>query len=190
MAALLLARVLLPGAMPGAPSPWPALALALPIYALSIIAYAAWGTVLAIRFPYRREIALASVLILLAVNSVGLIYILGYGAMRKPPRTPALVLASPPAAASTVLAAGSRGSMFRGFRPTDALIYGFGYSVLLLAGASWFVTRGRRARSPAEDTRATAPQLPPQPTATYNEGRALASDREAVEPAKGADRDY
>jgi hypothetical protein len=190
MAPFLLARVLLPGALPAAPYPWPALALALAIYALSIIAYAAWGTVLAIRFPHRREIALASVLIIFAVNSVGLIYILGYGAMRKPPRTPALVLASPPAAASTVLTAGSRRSMFAGFRPTDALIFGFGYSALLLAGASWYVTRRRRTGSAAEDTRAAAPQLPPQPTATYNEGSALAPDREALEQAKGADRDY
>lgn len=190
MAAFLLARVLLPGAMPAAPSPWPALALALPIYALSIIAYAAWGTVLAIRFPYRREIALASVLILLAVNSVGFIYILGYGAMRKPPRTPALVLASPPAAASTILTTGSRRAMFGGFRRTDALIFGFGYSALLLAGAAWYVTRGRRARSPTEDTPAAAPQLPPQPTATYNEDRALASNPEPAEQAKGADRDH
>jgi hypothetical protein len=190
MTAFFLARALLPGAIPAAPSLWPALALVLSIYALSVIAYAAWGTVLAIRFPYRREIALASVLIILAVNSVGFIYILGHGAMRKPPRTPALVLASPPAAASTILAAGSRYAMFRGFRPTDALIYGFGYSVLLLAGASWYVTRGRRARRPAEDTRAAASQLPAETAAAYNEGRALASDREAGEPAMGADRDH
>jgi ABC-2 type transport system permease protein len=189
MAAFLLARVLLLGAVPAAPSPWPALALALPIYALSIVAYAAWGTALAIRFPYRREIALASVLILLAVNSVGFIYILGYGGMRKPPRTPALVLASPPAAASTILIDRSRHSMFAGFRPTDAIIFGFGYSALLLAGAAWYVTRGRRARSPAEDTPA-APQLPPQPIATYNEATALPSNPEPAEQAKGADRDH
>jgi hypothetical protein len=189
IAAFVLARALLPGAMPAAPSPWPALALALPIYALSVIVYAAWGTALAIRFPYRREIALASALIFLAVNSVGFIYILGYGAMRKPPRTPALVLASPPAAASTILTSGRRAAIFREFRPTDAVVYGFGYSVLLLVGASWYATRRRRAGSAAEDTLATAPQLPAETAAAYNEGTALASDRAPVEPAKGADRE-
>jgi hypothetical protein len=189
MAAFLLAHVLVPGATPRAPSLWPALALALPIYALSIIAYAAWGTVLAIRFPYRREIALASVIIILAANSVGIIYILGYGAMRKPPRTPALVLASPPAAASTILAAGSRRSMFGGFRPTDAIIFGFGYSALLLAGAAWYVAADRRTPRPAQNASA-APQLPPQPTAPYNEATALASNPEPAEQAKGADRDH
>jgi len=60
----------------------------------------------------------------------------------------------------------------------------------LLAGAAWYVTRGRPARSPAEDTPVAGPQLPPQPTAPYIEAPAVASEREAAEQAKGADRDH
>jgi len=137
------------------------LLIALAIYALSILAYASLGIVLAVIHRARREVALATYLIILAVNAVGTIYLAGHDVMRRPPTNPALVLASPAAAASTVLTSGRRGSIFRRFSPDQALTYGLGYSVLVLTGAFWHSQRGRRSLDSVETPpRAGAPEAP------------------------------
>lgn len=121
------------------------LLIALAIYALSILAYASLGIVLAVIHRARREVALATYLVILAINAFGVIYLAGHDVMRRPPTTPALVLASPAAAASTVLTSGRRGSIFHQFSPDQAVIYGLGYSILVLAGACWHFERSRRS---------------------------------------------
>jgi hypothetical protein len=118
---------------PGAPE----LLIALAIYALSIIAYSAWGAMLALVHRARRETALATALVILAVNSVAVIYAMGVHVMRRVPSSPALVLMSPAAAASTLLSHG-RPSDWSRYAPEQALVYGLGYSLVLLCGAYWY----------------------------------------------------
>jgi uncharacterized membrane protein len=121
----------LPGQWPGAPE----LIVGLAVFALSIIAYSAWGATLAIIHRARRESALATLLLILAMNSLAAIYAMGYHLMRKVPSAPPLVLASPAAAASVVLTGAGRWSIWHRFTLEQALVYGLGYSLALLGGA-------------------------------------------------------
>ncbi len=135
----------------------PALGLALIIYALSIIAYSACGTVLAVVNKSRREVSLATMLLILFVNS-GAAYASGVHIMRKVPRAAPAVLASPAAAGSAVLAQGLGHSLWRRYSLDEAVVYGLGYPLLLLAGARWYYrrNRGRAEASDADRTRADA----------------------------------
>jgi hypothetical protein len=129
-------------------------AAAVIVYALAIVAYGTWGAVLAIVHRARRETALATTMTMLAISLFGIMYGMGYGVVRGIPKTPALVLASPAAAASTLLAEVTRRSMWRRFDPAEAFLYGVSYSALLLAGALWYFSRQRAAsdeRTPAAD---------------------------------------
>ncbi len=154
LAGLLLAAVLallsahirkLPSGWPGAPE----MLVMLSIYALSLIAYSAWGAALALTNRGRREVAMATVLPILFLSSVTVIYSLGYNIMRKVPSDPALVLASPAAAASVVLSHGARWTIWQRFTVEQGLIYGLGYPILLLCAAYIYyeVMRARAARS-------------------------------------------
>jgi len=131
----------------------PPLCLALAIYALATIAYAAWGTVLALVNRARREVALAAALLILAMNVLAVVYAGGVYVVRKVPSQAWLVLASPVAAASAVLSGPVKGSVFWRYSLDEAFVYGLGYPLLLLAGAYWYYGRGREAASsdrPAE----------------------------------------
>jgi len=134
----------LPNQWPGAPE----LIVGLALFALSIIAYSAWGATLAIVHRARRESALATLLIILAMNSVAAIYTMGYHLMRKVPSAPALVLASPAAAASVLLTRSGRWSIWHRFTAEQALVYGLGYSLVLLCGAYlyYWVAKRRQVR--------------------------------------------
>ena len=128
-----------------APLQWPGapeMLVALSIYALSIIAYSAFGTALALINRGRREIALATMLVMLFLNSVALIYAMGVHIMRKVPSTPALVLASPAAAASAILSTGP--SDWSRYTPEQALVYGLGYSLVLLCLSYLYYKSSRR----------------------------------------------
>jgi len=133
------------------PSQWPRapdLIVGLSILALSIIAYSAWGATLAIVHRARRESALATLLIILAMNSVAAIYAMGYHLMRKVPSAPWLVLASPAGSSSVLFTYGGRSSIWHRFTPEQALVYGLGYSLALLCGAYLYyrIAKGRQAR--------------------------------------------
>ncbi len=119
----------------------PALCLALVIYAMAIVAYSAWGTVLAVVNTARREVALATALLILLMNALAVVYAGGVHVMRKVPSQASLVLASPAAAASAALAQTVKGSVFRRYSLDEAFGYGLGYSLLLLAGAWWYYRR-------------------------------------------------
>ncbi len=133
----------------------PALGLALIIYALSIIAYSACGTVLAVVNRARREVALAMMLLILFMNS-GAAYAAGVHIMRKVPRAAPAVLASPAAAGSAILARGIGGSLWRRYSLDEAVVYGLGYSLLLLAGARWYYRRSQRRAVSSEACSAQA----------------------------------
>jgi hypothetical protein len=135
--------------------PWwqvgtPEMIVALAIFALSIIAYSAWGATLAMVHRDRREVSLATLLIILVLNSVAAIYTMGYHLMRKVPSNPALVLASPPASASVLLSEAGPWSIWRRYTPEQALIYGLGYSIVLLCGAYLYYGAARRRQVRAD----------------------------------------
>jgi hypothetical protein len=136
----------------------PGLGLAIPIALLGIVAYAAWGSVLALVHKERREAGLGALLIILAMNACAVVFALGYYVMRKPPTAAPLVLASPAAAAAAVLAHGTRASKFARYSLDEALIYGVGYSLLLLLGAWYYYRRAQeKQRSPASSSSALDP---------------------------------
>jgi hypothetical protein len=137
----------LPSHWPGAPE----LVVALAILALAIIAYSAWGATLVIVHRLRREAALATLLIILAMNSIAAVYATGYHLMRKVPSAPALVLASPAAAASALLTPPGQGSIWDRYTPEQALWYGLGYSLALLCGAYWYYRAARRRQARSHD---------------------------------------
>jgi ABC-type transport system involved in multi-copper enzyme maturation permease subunit len=142
-------------ALPNHLTDTPAWALAVAIGLLGIIAYSACGSVLALVHKERREAALGTVLIILAMNACAVVYALGYYVMRKPPSAAPLVLASPAAAVSAVLAQGLRGSKFARYSLDEALIYGVGYSLLLLLGAWYYYRRAQeKQRSSASSSSA------------------------------------
>jgi len=135
--------------------PWvqvgtPELIVAFAIFALSIIAYSAWGATLAMVHRARREVSLATLLIILVMNSVATVYTMGYHLMRKVPSNPALVLASPPASASVLLSEAGPSSIWRRYAPEQALIYGLGYSIVLLCGAYLYYRAARRRQVRAD----------------------------------------
>jgi hypothetical protein len=136
----------------------PVLGLALIIYALSIVAYSACGTVLAVVHRSRREVALATVLLILFMNSAAA-FAAGVHLMRKVPRAAPAVLASPAAAGSTVLARRTGGSFWRRYRLEEGFAYGIGYSLLLLGGAHWYYRRGV-TRAALRDEGTAQPELP------------------------------
>ena len=137
----------LPGQWPGAPE----LIVGLAVLALSIIAYSAWGATLAIIHRARRESALATLLLILAMNSLAAIYAMGYHLMRKVPSAPPLVLASPAAAASVVLTGAGRWSVWHRFTLEQALVYGLGYSLALLCGAYLYYRIAKHRQVHAHD---------------------------------------
>jgi uncharacterized membrane protein len=137
----------LPGQWPGAPE----LIVGLAVFALSIIAYSAWGATLAIIHRARRESALATLLLILAMNSLAAIYAMGYHLMRKVPSAPPLVLASPAAAASVVLTGAGRWSIWHRFTLEQALVYGLGYSLALLGGAYLYYRIAKHRQVHAHD---------------------------------------
>ena len=130
----------------------PALCLSLVIYALSIMAYSAWGTVLAIVNKARREVALATMLFILFMN-VGAAYVFGVDITRRSPRVAPVVLASPAAAASTVLSQSRGHSLWGRYTLEEGFAYGIGYPLLLLGGAYWYYTRhcGKRGLEEKQD---------------------------------------
>jgi len=120
------------------------LALAVAIGLLGIIAYSACGTVLALVHKQRREAALGTVLIILAMNACAVVYSLGYFVMRRPPSAAPLVLASPAAAVAAVFAQGLRASKFARYSLDEAVVYGLCYPLLLLAISWWYYDRARK----------------------------------------------
>ncbi len=138
---------------------WPAvltgptwsLALALIVYALSIAAYASWGAALAAIVRARREAALATLMMMLVLNLFGLMYWVGYGVVRRVPRHPALVLASPPAAASALMTTHARSSTWRHYGATEAALFGLSYPALLWVSAYWCLSRRGLSASASED---------------------------------------
>ncbi|MFB3880307.1 MAG: ABC transporter permease [Armatimonadota bacterium] len=137
------------GAVPWARVGTPELIMALAIFALSIIAYSSWGATLAMIHRARREVSLATLLIILVMNSVAVVYTMGYHLMKKVPSNPALVLASPAASASVLLSGGGMGSIWRRYTPEQALIFGLGYSIVLLCGAYLYYRAARRRQARA-----------------------------------------
>ncbi len=137
-----------PSSLPG---PTWSLALALIVYALSIAAYASWGAALAAIVRARREVALATLMMMLLLNLFGLLYWMGYGIVRRVPRHPALVLASPPAAASALMAPRVRSSTWRHYGATEAAFFGLSYPALLWVSAYWYLSRRALSASASED---------------------------------------
>ncbi len=124
----------------------PVLLLALTILALSLVAYCTFGAALAITHGSRREVSLATFLIFLLMNSLAVVYVLGYDLLRRVPSHPALIFASPAAAATAVFGR-TVGPKWRTFTPDEAFIYGLGYSLLLILLANLYYTRHRRKAS-------------------------------------------
>ena len=99
----------------------------------SLIAYALWGTVFGVKCRRRSLAGLLSLLFITAMNLMASLYVECEGVtMRQPPNHPALVLASPLAAAEALC---STSTIWDRYSAAQCFIYGFGYSVVLAAGA-------------------------------------------------------
>lgn len=136
------------------------LAASLLLLGTSIAAYALWAAVLAAWVAARREVSLAVVLGMLALNAVGVIYGIGYGFVRHLPSHPALVLASPGAAALALMHADDPTKWSR-YPAEVAVIVSLAYSMAVGGAAVWYFNRARSRAGVPQPSRPQARGLAP-----------------------------
>jgi len=143
-------------------------------FGLSIFAYACFGAVCAVVSRARRESAILTVLVMLVLNSCALIYWAGAGILRTVPRHPALVLSSPAAAVYAFVTTGTRYAKWGRFADSDAVLYGLGYSALVVVAAlTYFEWKWRRQKALGEGNSAVALDAgPPDAVASHASGEA------------------
>lgn len=146
----------------------------LAVFGLSIFAYAFVGAACAVLSGMRRESAIVTALLILALNSCALIYGAGAGVLRTVPRHPALVLSSPAAAVYAFVSGGSRNARWGRFGESDAVLYGLGYSALLIVVALTYFLWRRRPQPTLGDSpgEIAPPPLPPEAAAADASGYA------------------
>jgi len=133
--------------------------LVLAIFGLSILAYALVGVACS-ALSRRRESWIVTTLLILLMNSCALIYGAGAGVLRNVPQHPALVLSSPAAAVLAFVASGTRIARWARFGESNALLYGLGYSGLLIVAALIPLLWRRRPQPPPGEV--LPPPLPPE----------------------------
>ena len=146
----------------------------LAVCGLSIFAYAFVGAACAVLSRMRRESAIVTALLILLLNSCALIYGAGAGVLRTVPRHPALVLSSPAAAVYAFVSSGTRNARWGSFGESNALLYGLGYSALLIVVALTYLLWRRRPQPTLGDSpgEVTPPPLPPEAAAADASGNA------------------